>query len=310
MFSLPILVERSIRIEKPLDEVFRFVGDFKNWKYWSPWLCQEPSCPVDIRAAPCAQGHTQSWDGNFIGAGNMTITALKTLEYINYTLYFLKPWKSQSDVSFRFKKKTDGTTLVSWTMETSLPFWLFFLRKVMGAFIGSDYERGLAMLKYHLEIGPVPSQLKVITEPRRQDAFSWVGLHRKCKIEEMPELMSGDFNKLFSLDLEKPKFSFSFYHNYDLLKRKTEYTSAFAYEKRNVKKEEGLKSGEVEAHSAFTVEHKGPYRFLGNAWAAAASLQRTCGRAHKKIPMYEIYVNHPGEVKDEELVTKIIIPLR
>ena len=36
-------------------------------------------------------------------------------------------------------------------MEGTLPIFLFFMKKKMSAMVGSDYERGLAMLKELLE---------------------------------------------------------------------------------------------------------------------------------------------------------------
>ena len=312
MFSIALSVSESIEIEKPLDEVFKFVGNFKNWKVWSPWLCQEPNCPVSIAFDPCLKGHSQTWDGSLIGSGQMLISDLVPNESIHYTLTFLKPWKSRSEVTFRFKELSSGATLVSWSMKGKLPFFLFFMKRMMEAWIGSDYTRGLSMLKEYLEKGRVDSKVTVFDEPHLQEAFYWFGTKRECSLDDLPNLMKKDFETLLKTkekekSLRDPKFAFSFYHKWDFVKKRAEYTSGLAYSHK-VKDFGGFQTGFVKDHYSLVVEHLGSYRFLGNAWSAAIMLKRSSKRAHKKIPMYEVYVNLPGEVKEEELKTRIVIP--
>ena len=81
-----------------------------------------------------------------IGSGGMTVTGEIENQRIDCDLQFLKPWKSQADVAFILEEK-DGATHLTWNMESSLPFFLFMMKDMMTAMIGSDYERGLSMMK-------------------------------------------------------------------------------------------------------------------------------------------------------------------
>ena len=61
-------------------------------------------------------------------------------------LTFLKPCKSQAKVAF-YLKEEGASTQVRWTMDSVLPFFLFWMKKSMEAYISQDYGRGLRLLK-------------------------------------------------------------------------------------------------------------------------------------------------------------------
>ena len=314
MLSLPLNVQRSITIAKPIDEVFKAVTDFNTWRAWSPWLCQEPECPVGIKGNPAEVGHTQRWDGQRIGAGEMSVSSVNPPQRIEYQLTFLKPWKSQNAVAFDFAAD-DGGTKVTWYMQGTMPVFLFFMRKMMTAFVGSDYERGMSMLKEYLETGEVLSSIDIHGEVTGED-FYYLGLRRSCNLKEVGPAMEKDFSTLKSAvekgDLPPPDFALSFYHKYDMANQICEYTSGFGY-KTPAKSQNtnNIVSGHVEKHKALRVDHKGPYRHLGNAWTTAQGLLRASKKkSSKQIAMYEIYGNFPGEVADKDILTKIHLPLR
>ncbi|OEY67515.1 SRPBCC family protein [Marinobacter sp. X15-166B] len=150
MLSIPFTVRRSIEIDKPPDSIFTSISDFNTWRSWSPWLSQEPECPVEIGGVPGKPGHKQSWDGKKIGSGHMELSTVVPGQTLEYDLSFVKPWKSQSKAAFEFEQEGQATR-VTWSMEGTLPIFLFFMKKKMSAMVAKDYERGLAMLKKLLE---------------------------------------------------------------------------------------------------------------------------------------------------------------
>lgn len=48
----------------------------------------------------------------------------ESYDYLAMDLQFLKPWKSFAKVAFHLEESTLGT-VVRWTMESRLPFFLF-----------------------------------------------------------------------------------------------------------------------------------------------------------------------------------------
>ena len=314
MFSLPFSLSRSIKIDHPIQDVFKMVGDFATWKLWSPWLCQEPECLVEISGSPLERGHKQKWNGKRIGAGEMSLIALKADQLLSYELHISKPWKSKSDVSFKFV--ADGaSTLLTWSMKGSVPILLFFLRKMMASFVGADYERGLLMLKEALETGHVLSQVDfkgIVT----RDSFHYYGVNRRCGLPQLGPSMEEDFKKLKDLanisKLPEPEFVCSVYHKFDVVGGSCEYTCGFAFKKAiEYDAHQGLHHGVMEPHQSIRADHKGAYRHLGNAWGAVYSCQRAQRKKlAKNTPAYEVYLNSPGTVPESELVTQIFLPVR
>ncbi len=314
MFSLPFSVKKEVIIEKPLDEVFSLVSDFSTWPQWSPWLCTEPEAKVVIAGEKGKEGHSQEWEGERIGSGKMILSEAVPFTHLNYHLNFLKPWKSKSKVGFEFEKVSAGT-LVTWTMQGSVPLFLFFMRKMMSAWIGSDYERGLTMLKELALHGEIFSQIDVLGEVARE-GFYYVGKRKNCSIKDVGPQMQQDFCELEKVHKEgnipTDAFVFSFYHKFDMAKGECDYMAGFGF-KDSVGKEKfsGLLMGQVKSHRALQVNHKGSYRFLGNAWATLMGIQRHLKKKSlKEIPMYEIYKTMPGSCEEKEMVTHIFSPFR
>lgn len=314
MFSIPFNVEKDVLINKPVNEVFNFVADFNNWPHWSPWLCQEPGCPVDIEGTPGQVGHKQAWNGKDIGSGQMHIASIKDNQSIHLDLHFLKPWKSHSKVGFEFKQQ-DGSCRVIWTMQGNMPFFMFFMKKMMQVFVGRDYERGLSMLKEYLETGTVPTQVDVKGVVERS-GFYYIGARRRCKMEDLGPAMEADLNSLNKLvsdgKLAQPDGVLSLYHKMDMANNACEYTSAYSYENPPPQISSfGLQVGKISEHNALRVDHIGSYRFLGNAWSAAMGCQRSRKHKIKKgTPMYEVYENDPHTVSEKDIKTNIFIPIR
>ena len=127
-----VTVRKSIVINAPLEKVYESVRDFKQWRTWSPWLITEPECEV----TDADDGAQYGWEGNVVGTGEMSVLSEEKPSEITYQLTFLKPFKSQAGVAMNFASKGGGTE-VSWSMDSKLPFFLFFMRPMMTAVIGN-----------------------------------------------------------------------------------------------------------------------------------------------------------------------------
>lgn len=154
-----IELNRSIEINASPEKVFKALNDLNQWRIWSPWLILEPETKVTVSD----DTKYYEWDGKRIGAGNMQITSEVKNQSVNLDLTFLKPWKSKAKVRFELKGIGDHTE-VTWFMDSSLPFFMFWMKKMMMGFIGMDYERGLNLLKDFVEEGEVYSKLEFIGE--------------------------------------------------------------------------------------------------------------------------------------------------
>lgn len=301
-----IHVEKETCIRKPLSEVFRYVRDFRNWPEWSPWLICEPGADLTFGE------DSYSWKGRFVGEGSMTVSDISDQEGIEYDLKFLKPWKSVARVRMGFVE-SGGETHVRWTMDSKLPWFLFFMKPMMECMIGMDYERGLRMMKEKLETGTVLTGLEMIDRVTVAEC-SYVGIERECGMDEIETVMQKDFDKLMPIyqqsgDHAEPPFTI--YQKWQMSKGRVRYVVAAPV----TAVPEGLVSGFITgvrpAVDAFAVVHTGPYHHLGNAWSAAmvrARARPPLFKQSKKVMPFEQYMNHPAETEEADLVTRVCLP--
>lgn len=302
-----IKTNRSITINAPASKVFKFINDLKEWKHWSPWLNMEPEHELII-----SEDHKfQQWKGKRIGEGSLKVTSEKENQSIDLDLEFLKPWKSSAKTRLELIE-SDKKTKITWYMDSSLPFFLFWMKKPMEAFIGMDYLRGLLMLKDLVEVGSSLSQLdfKGIS---KFEGFTYIGIRNQCTSAEIGEVMKKDFEKLAQFFLNKEDImsgsSFAQYHDYDLVKGKVDYTIGISV-KHVPELVDSLITGKLEESNVYILRHTGPYRHLGNPWTTLKSMERRKEfKTKKKYYPFELYINNPQTTKEEELITDVCMPV-
>lgn len=304
-----LAVTRSIEIDAPIEKVFTILNDFSTWRSWSPWLIMDPEAKVTVSS----DNKYYEWEGPRSGSGNMKIVAEAENKSVSIDLMFLKPWKSKAKTYFYVTEK-DNQTEVKWVMDSSLPFFMFWMKKMMQTYIGMDYDRGLRMLKELVEEGKVHSTLNFIGKeslPEQQ----FIGVRTSCSMSDMGKKMAEDLPRIHAFisqnDLQIAGMPFTQYHKWDMSNGRAEYTSAIPVASAPSNLPEGFYAGSIPATSAYTIEHVGPYHHLGNAWTTLYSMQRGKEIAvNKKIHPLETYQNDPGEVAPSEIVTRIHFPLK
>ncbi len=297
-----IYVRKSIQINAPASEVFLKLNDFHQWPAWSPWLIQEPEAAVNV----AKDGKSYSWEGKRVGSGNMKVLSEIANQSLRCDLNFIKPWKSHAITGFQLKEK-DGGTEVTWTMDSSLPFFMFWMKKRMVAFIGADYDRGLQMLKDLVEEGKVHSALDFKGESNF-DGCTYIGVKTSCTTEEVGSKMSADFEKIMA-NVEHSNIAgtpLSIYHKWDLVNGTGSYTAAVPVKEVPNPLPDGMLSGSIPPTRIYTLRHTGKYIHLGNAWTTLYGMHRAKTLKMKKgIHPFETYINDPAEVAPEALITDI-----
>lgn len=295
-------IQKSIEIRANREKVHEIISDFHHWQKWSPWLVTEPDAKLDVRE----DGKFYSWEGKRVGSGEMSVEN-ETKSRIDCDLKFLKPWKSKAKVWFDLHED-NGTTRVDWYMKSSLPFFLFFMKKKMKALIGMDYERGLSMLKEYVETGKVNSKLEFLGESA-YPGCKYIGIRRTTSMDRIGEDMEKDFTELLEKVNALDQFTgewFSQYHKYDFVNQKVEYTAGVAVKDWQEPLPNGWVKDQIPALNLQTVRHTGPYEHLGNAWSAAqAMIQAKEFRPNKSIHPLEFYRNDPADVSPEELISDV-----
>jgi len=299
-----IQLVKSKQINAPLSKVYSTLSDMSSWSEWSPWLIMEPDAKVDV----ADDNKSYSWEGDRVGSGHMAISQQSPNQSINYDLTFLKPWKSKAKTKFVLAEK-DGGTEVSWHMNSSLPWFMFWMKKMMVGFIGNDYERGLNLLKDYVEDDEIHSKLNWLGESQFPGC-DYIGIKRNCTMDEMPTMMKADFENLmgYSQNVEgtdKTK-AFSMYHKFEFVKRKVSYTAGIPTTNIPSDLPSQFFKGKIPATKIYTLEHIGPYNHLGNAWTTIYTMHRNKEiKGRKDIHPFETYGNSPVDTDPKELITHI-----
>ncbi len=297
-------ISKSKLIQAKTDHVFSILSDFHHWHAWSPWLIMDPEANVDV----AEDGKSYEWKGNRVGSGNMQVISEEKDRSIDYDLTFLTPWKSTAKVRFELAQKGDDTE-VTWLMDSSLPFFMFWMKKMMEAYVGMDYDRGLSLLKDYAEDGKVHSRLD-FKGYEQFDGYKYIGVKTDCSMDNVGPSMEQDFEKLWSYMkgkedsiAEKP---FSIYHKWDMVKNKASYTTGVPVKSIPDDLPENMISGNMPSSKVYTLAHHGPYEHLGNAWSTMYSMHRNKElKLNKKMHPFEVYVTDPGTTSGDDLITEI-----
>ena len=304
-------LERTIVIEKPIKEVRDSLKNFKEWPKWSPWIIMEPDATLTYSDRQGQVGASYGWSGVLIGAGSMELMDVHDNE-LKMQLNFVKPFKSTADVGFKLIENDSGT-IVTWYMNGNLPFFMFWMRSKMKAYIGMDYMRGLLMLKEYLETGSVTSYVH-IEGVMPVSETEYIAIPTQCSIDDLGSRMQENWKTLYDF-IEENKLSiegvpFSIFHTFDMVKHETSYYSCIPVT-TDVTLSEGWLRGTLDAEKTLKTMHKGSYRHLGNAWMTAMNFARMKKMKLKKYPVgYEFYSNNPYDTAPEELITEIYLPLK
>ena len=301
---------RSIQIASDPSSVFDTVADFATWTTWSPWLCAEPDTKVTVSENSNSVGSTYAWDGKITGAGKLVHQRLEPGKRIEDEISFLKPWKSQSQVAFQFEPVDTGTK-VTWSMNGSLPWYLFWMKPMMEPFIGMDYDRGLCMLKEWIETGKIRSQTEV-KGVQPIGPIKMAGVKNSCEFKKLPQTMDADYEKCNGEferhGISKEKGMMSVYHKFDVKKQVMEYTCGYMVDRElDIP---GINNWSIDTAQALRVDHVGSYDHLGNAWSAANQVARYKKLKQSKVGTFEIYRNTPNDTEPENLMTEIYLPLK
>ncbi|WP_431158278.1 SRPBCC family protein [Winogradskyella poriferorum] len=147
-------VSRSIKINRPLPEVFDYIKYVKKQNDWSPWKKKDPNMTQEFEGTDGEVGFISRWEGNKdVGTGEQEIVRIIENESIESQLRFFKPWKSQSDAYITVDAIDETTTKVTWGFSgvNKPPSNIFFLFFNMDKTVGADFEDGLNQLKLNLE---------------------------------------------------------------------------------------------------------------------------------------------------------------
>ncbi|MGL4597611.1 MAG: SRPBCC family protein [Bacteroidia bacterium] len=152
-----VLVERSIVIKAPAENIFEQIVNLKNWDRWQVWNQMDPNWKVQYAGPDQGVNSSHSWQSTHkqVGNGKATITAVVPFDSVIVKLDFLD--YGQTSYSKYFFKKEEGGIRVTTTMDMDMSG--FPLYRIMGQLMKSElianFDKGLEQLKGICEKDPI-----------------------------------------------------------------------------------------------------------------------------------------------------------
>lgn len=304
-------VSRSTIVDVPQDRVFDLLADYNTWTTWSPWLIADPEAQVTVSNPTGELGSTYAWQGEVTGQGILQHKLLRRSTRIEDDLNFIKPFKSNAKVVFELSGEPTGTR-VTWSMDSSLPWFLFWMIPMMKTLISMDYMRGLSMFKDWAETGTIASQTQV-KGVQTTDAFWMAGIASSAAYDQigvaMEEVFKQAEREFQEAGLDNTGTMISVYTKFNMKAGTFDFICGYMLaDEPKLPSTSPLVTWFNSAGRAFRVDHLGAYGHLGNAWSVANQLARHQKLKQSRRGTYEIYRITPPTAEDQ-LVTEIYLPL-
>lgn len=295
------------KISAQKDKIYEVIANLNNWQAWSPWACLEPS------ATQMQEADDMTWDGKFTGAGKMKIIS-RDANNIYIDLTFLKPFKSSAKVHFSLTANNENETSITWKMDSSLPFFMFFFKKLFEVMIRKDFDRGLTRLQYLVETGSIPSRLEFTDTPVIVNSFKTIGISEETSMANIATSMKNAFTRLHVLSQKYsivPTVCVCFCDNYKITKEIMQYTASAVYDGKTITPNE-MTNRIIPDHKAIKVTLYGSYDFMGDGWSALYSRFRGLKlKADKRVAPYEKYITGPHNSDNPaSYITEIYMPVK
>ncbi len=148
------VVERSITINKPKQEVFNYIKFIKNQDNYSKWMAMDPNAKKSYTGTDGTVGFASSWESTNkeLGTGTQTIRTIAEGDSLVVDLHFVKPFENTA-TGYMITNDDGGKTKVRWGMRGNMPypFNVMMLFMNMDKAGGDDLATGLTNLKKLLE---------------------------------------------------------------------------------------------------------------------------------------------------------------
>lgn len=148
-------VERSIKINKPKQEVFDYIKYLKNQDNFSKWASMDPVMKKTNRGTDATVGFVSAWESNKddVGVGEQEIKRIVDGERIDFELRFIKPFEATEAAYMSTEALNEMQTKVKWGFNGHMnyPMNLMMLFMDFEKMIGDDLQTGLTNLKLVLE---------------------------------------------------------------------------------------------------------------------------------------------------------------
>ncbi len=299
-------VQESIVINAPASQVFEEIRDFNAWDKWSAWSKIDTTMEQSYEGEMGKVGYKNSWESEnpMVGNGSQEVVEIRENEYMKTKMLFNES-AEENFASFELSED-DGETTVVWDMVgAETPFYARIMNTILKPIIVESYKTSLKDLKNIVESKPtkVPNPLNL--EVVDLEEMSIISIKDSCTAEEMSSKMTEIYTELGIFmgmnGIKASDSSLSMYYTYS--PEKVVFEPAFPIG-QEVTEGGRVKVSKMNDGKALKAVFLGDYAGLEEVHEAIDEYAKL-SNIELADYCWEVYINQPGKVGDDELETHI-----
>jgi len=149
-----MIIEKTITVNRPLQQVFDYVKYIKNHDNFSVWAMMDRDMKREYKGTDGQPGFVFAWDSSKkknVGAGEQEIKKINEGKSIEYELRFIRPMQDVARPRFDFDPVSATQTKLLWGFYSRMKFPMNLMRPLFQNMLGKNLETGLQNLKTVLE---------------------------------------------------------------------------------------------------------------------------------------------------------------
>lgn len=153
------VVERSITIHKPSNEVYGSIKYLKNHEEWNAWSKKDPTTKKEFIGTDGEVGFKSSWasENEELGTAEQEITGLTEGKRMDTVIHFKKPFEADFDSYIITESLNEKETIVKLGMHDTMKFPMTVISFIVNDCLGNrkkieaNTDESLKNLKVILE---------------------------------------------------------------------------------------------------------------------------------------------------------------
>ena len=145
-------VEREITINVPLQKVFDYIKQLKNWDNFNKWAMTDPGMKREFKGTDGTVGFIYAWKGNKkAGEGEKEIKAIVEGKSFEWEIRFIKPFALIGYIKMGTEPVSDNQTKVTMSNVSTLKYPTNIMILMVEKILPKDMDTSLYSLKNILE---------------------------------------------------------------------------------------------------------------------------------------------------------------
>ncbi len=145
-------IQREIIINAPLQKVFDYIKQFKNWDNFNERATADPSKKEEFKGTDGTVGFIIAWNGNKkVGEGEKEIKKIVEGKTIETEIRFVRPFTAIGHTNIGTESVSGNQTKVTFSNSSKIKFPFNIMLLMVEKHITKDMDTSLSTLKNILE---------------------------------------------------------------------------------------------------------------------------------------------------------------